>query len=127
MRNKKLKYLILLLIITSLFGYLEWGGGNHSFLYEAEYLMLKKLFTDPKNLIHPFVIIPFLGQLILLVSLFQTHIRKFRLYFGIICLWVLLGFMLLIGLMSVNFKIIISTIPFIMFSIYTIYYLKRLP
>ena len=31
----KAKFLNLLLIISSLFGYLEWGAGNKTFLFEG--------------------------------------------------------------------------------------------
>jgi hypothetical protein len=58
----KLKILNLLLLLSSLFGYLEWVGSNQSFLAEAEYEILKKLFTDPKSIIHPYILLPLLDK-----------------------------------------------------------------
>ncbi|MFM9056429.1 MAG: hypothetical protein ACKOQY_07045 [Bacteroidota bacterium] len=42
-----------LLILTSLFGFLEWGGNNQAFLFEAELDVLSRSFTDPVAVIHP--------------------------------------------------------------------------
>jgi len=50
------------LLLSSLFGYLEWVGNNQSFLAEAEYEILKKLFTDPKSIIHPYILLPLLDK-----------------------------------------------------------------
>lgn len=116
----KSKILNLLLIITSLLGFLEWGGNNHSFLFQAEAELLSKVFTDPTSVIHPFTILPLLGQVILIVTLFQRTANKTLTYISIGCLGILLGFMFVIGLMSLNFKIILSIIPFLVVAILTI-------
>ena len=52
----KSKILNLLLIVTSLFGYLEWGGNNSILLFQAEADIISKLFTDPTSVIHPFIL-----------------------------------------------------------------------
>ena len=109
----KSKILNLLLIITSLFGYLEWGGGNHSFLYEAEAEFLSKLFASPGSVFHPLTILPFVGQLLLLVSLFQKEPCKVLSYIGMAGTGILLVFMFVVGLLSLNFKIVLSTLPFL--------------
>ena len=113
----KAKFLNLLLIISSLFGYLEWGAGNKTFLFEGEYEVLSKLFTDPKSVVHPFTLLPLLGQILLLKNPSKTMT-----YVGIACLGVLLGLMFFIGIMALNFKILISTLPFLLISFYTIMY-----
>ncbi|HMS50819.1 MAG: hypothetical protein IPI59_05300 [Sphingobacteriales bacterium] len=118
----KAKFLNLLLIISSLFGYLEWGAGNKTFLFEGEYEVLSKLFTDPKSVVHPFTLLPLLGQILLLLTLFQKNPSKTMTYVGIACLGVLLGLMFFIGIMALNFKILISTLPFLLISFYTIMY-----
>lgn len=116
----KSKILNSLLIITSLLGYLEWGGNSHLFLFQAESEILSKLFTDPVSTFHPFTILPLIGQTILIVTLFQKTPSKILTYISIACLGILLGFMFVIGLMSLNYKIIISTIPFIVVSVFAI-------
>jgi len=116
----KSKFLNLLVVLTSLFGYLEWGGNNHAFLFGAEAGILLKLFTSPASVSHPFVMLPLAGQLMLLISLFQKSPGKILTYSGIGCLAVLLLFMFAIGLLSLNMKVIFSTVPFIAVSIFTI-------
>lgn len=121
----KMKILNLLLIISSLIGYLEWGGNNKSFLFQGEFEVLKNLFSSPHSAIHPFTIIPLLGQILLLITLFQKRPNTILTYLGITCLSLLLGFMFFIGIISLNYKIFISTLPFLLLAIYTIYYLRK--
>ena len=116
----KSKVLNLLLMITSLIGFLEWGGNNHSFLFQVEATLLSKILTDPASVMHPLTILPLLGQIALVATLFQRTPNKKLSYIGIGCLGILLGWMFAIGLMSLNFKIILSTIPFLGVAILTI-------
>lgn len=113
----KSKILNFFLIVTSLLGYLEWGKNTYTFLFQAEFEILIKIFKDTKSVLHPFTILPLIGQLILIITLFQKTPSKILTYIGIVSLSVLLLFMFLIGLMSMNYKIIFSTIPFIVTSI----------
>ncbi len=76
MTNSKNKLLVVLIIMSSLIGYLEWGGGNSAFLFEMEKDVLSKLFTFPNSVIHPLTIFPMLGQVMLLVSLFRDPLNK---------------------------------------------------
>ena len=107
-------------MITSLIGFLEWGGNNHSFLFQVEADLLSKILTDPASVMHPLTILPLLGQIALVATLFQRTPNKKLSYIGIGCLGILLGLMFAIGLMSLNFKIILSTIPFLGVAILTI-------
>lgn len=106
----------ILLIFTSLLGYLEWSGNSHSFLYQIEGEIISKLFTDPISVLNPFTLLPMTGQVILIITLFQKRPSKLLTYIGIGGLGILLAFMLVIGIMTLNFKIILSTIPFIVVS-----------
>ena len=121
----KSKILNSLLIITSLIGYLEWGGNNYIFLFKAEAEIFLKLFTDPISVLHPFTILPLIGQVLLLITLFQKTPNKTLSFISIAGLGLLLGFIFIIGLMSLNFKVIISTIPFIVVSVLTIRHYKN--
>lgn len=107
------KLLNLLLILTSLIGYLEWGTGNSTFLFRAEWEVFSKLFTSPTEVIHPFIILPLAEQLMLLITLFQNPPNQILTYLGIAGTGVLLGFMFIIGVMSMNYKIVFSTLPFL--------------
>lgn len=109
----KTKILNLLLIVFSLFGYLEWGKDNSSFLFEAEAEIFSKLFTDPGSVVHPFTMLPLAGQLLLLVTLFQKKPNRWLTFTGMGGIGILLVFMFLIGLISLNVNILLSTMPFL--------------
>ena len=121
----KSKVLNFLLIFSSLFGYLEWSGNNHLFLFEAEAEIFSKLFTDPVSVLHPFTVLPIVGQILLVITLFQKTPNKTLTYISVAGLGLLLGFIFIVGLMSINFKIIISTIPFIVLAIFVIRHHKN--
>lgn len=108
----KSKILNLLLVITSLFGFLEWGNDNSSFLFQAEAEVFRKLFTNPTSIIHPFIMLPLFGQVLILVTLFQSNPSKTLTYIGIACLGLLLGLMFFIGIWDLHWKILFSTLPF---------------
>jgi hypothetical protein len=118
----KSKLLNFLLIVTSLIGYLEWGENNHSFLFQAEAEIVSNLFKDPVASVHPFTVLPLLGQILLLITLFQPIPNRVLTYTGIAGLSLLLLFMFVIGAISMNFKILGSTIPFLTVAILAIQY-----
>ena len=106
----KQKIINLLLILSSLLGYLEWGGNNHLFLMQAEGELLRKMFSDPTSVIHPFTLMPFAGQIILAITLLQKAASKVLTF---------------IGISTKNLKIFSSTIPFIFLSVLTILRYKK--
>lgn len=106
------------LLISPLIAYLEWGGGKMSaFLGQMEYT----LFFQSQDLVHtfthPIVVIPILGQLLLLYTIFQAKPSRKLTLIGIILQSVLLSLVLIAGLLSFNFKMILSVIPFILIII----------
>ena len=119
------KILTTLLIVSSLFGYLEWGQNNHMLLFQAEAEIITKLFTDPLSALHPFTVLPLLGQVLLLVTLFQKRQSKILTYIGIGGIGILLALMFLIGCMELNFKILLSTVPFLVLAFLTIRHLRK--
>ena len=101
-------------------GYLEWGKSNNIFLYKAEKEILVKLFTNPSSVIHPLILLPLFGQMILLFTLFQKSPSKLLTLLGLFSLAMLFVVMLFIGLISKNYKIILSTIPFLTIATFVI-------
>lgn len=119
------KILNFILIVTSLIGYLEWSGDSSTFLFQAEWEIIYKIFTNPTSVLHPFIVLPMIGQLILVYTLFQSKPSKLLTYISLCSLGLLLGFMFFIGILSLNYKIIGSTIPFVITSVTTILYYKK--
>ena len=116
----KSKILNLLVVLTSLVGFLEWGETNQLFLFQVEAEIILKLFKNPSSALHPFVILPLFGQLLLLFTLFQPKPNKILTFIGIALLTLLLGFMFIIGVISLNIKIICSSIPFLITAVLTV-------
>jgi len=83
-----------------------------------KHLQMKNIFKNPqKSYFREIELQLGLGQLILVVTLFQKTPSKTLTFISIGSLGILLGFMFVIGLMSLNYKIIILTIPFIVVSV----------
>ena len=122
---RKTKILNLLLIISSLIGFLEWGKDQQLFLFQAEAEIITKIFSEPKSVLHPFILLPFVGQILLLITLFQNNPSKILTIISIGGLGLLLSFMFVIGILSANFKILLSTIPFLVISIFTIIHIRK--
>ncbi|HEY0741040.1 MAG TPA: hypothetical protein VGD40_06230 [Chryseosolibacter sp.] len=119
------KILNALVILTSFFGYLEWGGDNSTFLFQAEILLLSKLVTDASSILHPFTILPFLGQLVLLYTIFQKRSGRLLTFIGVVGIGILLGFMFIIGVISKHYNTALSTVPFLVTAVLTIRYHRR--
>jgi hypothetical protein len=122
----KTKILISLLIVTSLFGHLEWGQGNQMFLFEAEAEIFTKFFDDPLSVLHPFTVLPLLGQMILLFTLFQKKPGRLLIFIGMGCLGILLALLLFIGIIDLNFSILLSAVPFFVVVFFTIRQFRRM-
>jgi hypothetical protein len=99
---------------------LEWGGGNEAFLFQIEGDVLFKLVTNPTSVIHPFIVFPLAAQVALLVTLFQKKPSKRMTFWSMGGLGILLVLVFVIGWMTLNYKMIFSTLPFIVVSAVTI-------
>lgn len=120
------KLLNLGLILASLIGYLEWGGGNSAFLGQTEYQLIF-VERNPEHFMHPFVILPLLGQVLLLITLFQKVPNKILTYTGLACLSVLLLFIFLIGAIGGHILIMCSAVPFVVLGVLTVRAYRKQP
>lgn len=111
------KLLNFCLLLTFLIGYLEWGKTSHLFIFQAEAELFSKAFDKPLEVLHPFILIPFAGQLLLLFTLFQKEPGKLLTFISLGCLSLLILLLFLIGLMSMNVKMIACSLPFIITGI----------
>ena len=102
----------ILLLITSLLCYLEWGGGNSGFLFQME-LELFKTEDLAHTFTHIMVLAPLLGQVLLLITIFQKIPSRKLTLIGVLMLSVLVLMIFLISILGLNYKIFLSTIPFL--------------
>jgi len=111
----KMKRLALFFVFFSfLFCYMEWGKDQSAFVYEVVYLILFKQ-GDPQNsFTHPLILLPFVGELILLFLVFQKEPGKRWAFIGMALPGILVLFLLFIGVISQNVKIVGSTVPFLL-------------
>ena len=121
----KLKLLNLGLIITSLFGYLEWGQEQAKFLFEIEWEILRELWRDPISVLHPLTILPMVGQLLLIISLLKRNTSKALIYIGMTCIGILILLICFIGIINGNYKILLSSLPFLICAMATVVYLRK--
>lgn len=119
------KLLNILLIVTSLIGYLEWGNNQHMFLFQVESDILFGRPANSDTFLHPFVLMPLLGQLILLFTLFQKTPSKALTYIGLFSLGFLLLLLFFIGITGPNFRILLFSVPFIVTGVLVILANKR--
>ena len=110
----------LLLLSSFSLAYMEWGGGNHCFVFELQ----AKVFSEPgqfvSNFTHPLILAGFLGQLILLIATFNPLIRFGWIVVAIILLGVPILLIFLSGILSSNAKIIFSCLPFMGLAMWVI-------
>lgn len=119
----KIRIATLAVILSSFIGYLEWGGEQSGFLLEME---MNILISGAKQaLVHPAFLIPFIGQLLLLLTVFQREPKRWMIYLGTGMLALLLVFIFIIGILSQNVKILASALPFIISAVVLLMSLRR--
>ena len=113
------------LLLTFQIGYLHWGKDNSSFIFTSEAALLSKLNTHPEALLHPLILIPLCGQLLLLYTIFQKVPNRILTYIGLACLSILMLFLFFIGIITPSIRIAGSAIPFILSGIAAIWYHRK--
>ena len=113
---KKWNIIVLLLFLTSFIGYLEWGE-RKEFIFQMEFDILQKLVVNPMSIIHPLVVLPLIGQIILLLALFKTNTHKYLVLTGIFGIFLLFAMIFIVGVLSMKFKIMFSVVPFFILAL----------
>lgn len=114
----KLKRLNAGLILSSMIGCMEWGDQSE-FLFQSEGQIIVKLFKDPISVIHPLVLLPLIGQVVLFINILRKKPNKWISISGNSMLSILLYFLFIIGLMSLNYRMILFNLPFVFISVLT--------
>jgi|WetSurMetagenome_2_1015567.scaffolds.fasta_scaffold237993_2 hypothetical protein len=116
------KLLPFFIFLSFLICYLEWAGGNSGFIAQLEYDLFRQG-IHKNSFFHPLILLPLVGQILLLVFLFLPN-RRFTIA-SILLLSVLVVMIFIVGVLAMNFKIILSTLPFIVLSILYIFWSKE--
>lgn len=109
------KLLLIGLQVSFLFCFLQWSGTSKGFIFQLEYDVLKTAATDAMKVLHPFTLIPFVGQLLLLLALFRRKPSAELEWTGIAFLAILPLLLLVIAVLSRNGRIGLSVVPVLFF------------
>ncbi|MFN8155519.1 MAG: hypothetical protein U0Y08_14595 [Bacteroidia bacterium] len=112
----KLRWISLGLFLSFLICYFQWGHQS-MFLFQMEADVLLSEKRNLHNFSHPLIILPFIGQLLLLVPLFKKNFPLKFILVSNILLSLLVFMVLLSGVLSMNVKMVLSTLPFIFFTV----------
>jgi len=114
------KLLNSLLLLSSFFGYLEWPPDNQGFIFQLEAEIIQLVKTNAASLAHPFIILPFIGQVLLLISLFQSSPNRWLTLTGLLCTGLLMLLLFVIGLLTAHTGIVASTLPYLLISFFVV-------
>lgn len=109
-----IKKIILGLFVSSLIGYLEWGN-KREFIAEIEFNLLLKITQTVEAFIHPLVLLPLLGQSVLLISFLLPKPKIWLVIIASTGIALLFLMLLLIGLLNSNLNITCCSLPFLVF------------
>ncbi|MCG2611946.1 hypothetical protein LZZ90_10550 [Flavobacterium sp. SM15] len=113
------------ILFTSLLGYMEWGKGQNSFIYEIEYELFFKKPHLIENLTHPILLASLSGQILIIYCIVKNKKTAKSNIVGMILLSLIMLLILLAGALSSNAKMIFSTFPFLIFSAILIICIKK--
>ena len=100
------------LLLSFLCLYLEWGKRQHAFVAQIEWQIITLQKDTVNTFMHPLVLLPFLGQLLLLYTVLTSKPRRWQTRTSIVLMGTLAFMVLLVGGLSLNGKIILSALPF---------------
>jgi hypothetical protein len=110
------RVLNILLLFASLFGYMSWGAGQHAFLFEAEYQLLTGMGGEGA-FSHPLVLLPMIGQVLLLFTICQKKPSRLLTTIAILLLGILLLLVLMAGVFGQRWLMVLSVLPFILLTV----------
>lgn len=114
------KLLNFLLLLSFQLGYLQWGKDRHAFIFEGTAEIFLKSVKTPQNFLHPAILIPLIGEILILITLFLKKNNRVLTLTGLSCMGLLMLLLLLIGLLDMNIKITLSTIPFFLTAFFVL-------
>lgn len=122
----KTKILCLLAFAFSLIGYLQWGNSNTAFIFQAEYEIFSKLPDGDEAFKHPFILLPLIGQILLIVSIFLKKPRGFLIITALCLIGILFGMLLIVGFFGAGVLTVASSLPFLITSVLLVIHLRKI-
>jgi len=119
------KLINICLLLSSLIGYLQWGKAQHAFLFQVEYDLIFGRAHSSDAFMHPFVLIPLVGQLLLLLSVFQKTPGRALSVIGLLCLSTIMLLLLFIGILTKSVAITASAMPFVGIGVFSLVYKRK--
>lgn len=110
------KILVLVLLLSTALGYMEWGNGNHAFVLEAELEFFRQFVKNPTEIFSFIILLPLLGQVMMFIALFRKNKFNLTLLIAILFVSVLYLLIFLSGVLSLSPLIIFSTLPYFVLS-----------
>jgi hypothetical protein len=97
--------------------YMEWGGDQSAFVFEAQYQIVTGPTGGIDTFTHPIVIGALTGQLLLLVYAFRSTPRPLVAWVGVAILSPVVLLILIGNVLSNNLKPVASVLPFVALTI----------
>lgn len=111
------RLLNLALIPAFLIGYMEWGGGNSGFVYDAALAV----FTGPgsfwQNLVHPIIAAALIGLILVVIRAARPTSSRWLIRAAVLVLAPMPILIFGIGAASANWPMVGSTLPFFVLAV----------
>ena len=121
--DQEMKRLInICLFLTFLLGYLEWGEDHRVFIFQMEIEIFLKAKDDFMSILHPLILLPFVGQILILYTIFQKKVSRILSLAGLGCLSILMVMLFLAGIVTLSIYIAGSTLPFFITGAFVLKY-----
>ena len=105
----------LLCLVSTFILYFEWGE-QQQFLIQMEGEVILQSFQNPKNLLHPLILLPLIGQFLFLFIAIYPNARRILPIIAVSFFGLLVFIVLLAGVSGQNFKIIGLALPYVLIS-----------
>lgn len=108
------------LLLSFQFGYLQWGKDRDAFIFEATAEIFRQSSKTSQNFLHPAILIPLIGEILILITLFRKKNNRVLTLAGLAGMGLFMLLLLLIGLLDMNIKITLSTVPFFLTTFFVL-------
>ena len=112
MHNFMLRFINIGLLLTFSLGYMEWGQGYSSYIFEITAKLFSNWHDLLQSLVNPLILAGLAGHIILIWCAFQEKPNRKLNIAGILILTPVIALVLLAGALSGNWKMILSALPF---------------